>query len=318
MKYYIIGNGFDIAHGLKTSYSNFINYYKKFNCLTEADQELWSDFENSFAKRTAKVISETYVAAEEISYEIYVEDYYDVIGPTAESCEAYNSFLDSFKEEDIIKFSEEFKKYLQILDYNSVEKKYKIEEGCAMLSFNYTNYAKDLYATKHFWNIHGHINDYILFGYNSSVNTNVECRWILEDGEISYDGGDPSEFLAYRQRFDREEDNNGILNKADEIAGECMDSIKKITDKYDKALNECRQSIELEFFDTIIPGDEIIIIGHSLGDADSDFFNKLDTECTELGVPIICYYYKDSTALQAIISKYKWNFILKNVDNIYI
>lgn len=318
MRHYIIGNGFDIAHGLKTSYSNFIDFYKESNFLTEEEHLLWSDFENNFSLHTSKVLSEAYVDAEEIRDEIYVEDYYDVISPSGDSCEPYYSFLSSFKEEQIKKFTTEFKKYLQSLEYNNVEKKYILEEESVILSFNYTLYAKMLYNIKHLFNIHGHIDDKILFGYNSSVNEVVSFGFIPEIEDIKYDGSDPGDFLADLQNYDRSEDVHGILDKADEIAYDCAESIKEITDKYDKALNNSRQSIELEFFSAIKPGDEIVIIGHSLGETDSDFFIQLDTKCDKLGVPIICYYYESSTSLQTIISKHKWNFILKNIEEIYI
>lgn len=318
MKYYIIGNGFDISHGLKTSYSDFIDFYKQSNFLTEEEHELWSDFENNFSFHVSKVLSETNVDAEEIKNEIYIEDYYDVISPNGDNCEPYFSFLSSFKEEEIQKFTIEFKNYLLSLDYSRLEKKYNLEENSAIISFNYTLYAKSLYNIKYFSNIHGHINDNILFGYNSFVNEVVSFSFIPEINEIKYDGSDPGDFLAELQSYDRSEDVHGILDKADEIAYDCMESIKEVTDKYDKALSECRQSVELEFYNTLKTGDEVEIIGHSLGKADSDFFNKLDTKCVELKVPITCYYYKDSTRLQSIISEYKWNFYLKNVEEMYI
>lgn len=318
MKYYIIGNGFDISHGLKTSYGDFLDFYKKSNFLTDEEHELWSDFENNFSLHVSNVLDETVVDAEEIRDEIYVEDYYDVISPNGDNCQPYFSFLTSFKEDEIKKFTLEFKKYLLSLDYSRVEKKFDLEENSAIISFNYTLYAKSLYNIKSFSNIHGHVNDKILFGYNSFVNKAVSFSLIPEIDEIEYDGSDPGDFLAELQSYDRSEDVHGTLDKADEIAYDCMESIKGVTDKYDKALSECRQLIELEFYNAVKQGDEVAIIGHSLGEADSDFFNKLNTKCVELNVPIKCYYYKDSTPLQAIISNYKWNFDLNNVEEVYI
>lgn len=318
MKYYIIGNGFDIAHGLSTSYSDFVEVYKESNYLTKEEHQLWSDFENEFSLRTSKVINETSIDADEIRDEIYVEDHYDVICPSGDSCQPYYSFLNSFKEEDINKFTIEFKKYLQSLNYNNIEKKYILEEACAILSFNYTLYAKDLYKTKFFWNIHGQLNCDILFGYNSCVNKVVDYDFIPEIADIKYDGSDPGDFLAELQSYDRTEDIHGILDKADEIVLECMNNIKEITDKYDKALSQHRQSVELEFYSSLKNEDEIMIIGHSLGEADSDFFTELDLKCTERGIPITCYYYENPKFLEQIICRYNWNFTLKNVEELYM
>ena len=63
---YILGNGFDKAQGMKTSYPEFYQYLMKTECspLLEqmkkditVDKELWSDMEEAFGRYTAKVNS---------------------------------------------------------------------------------------------------------------------------------------------------------------------------------------------------------------------------------------------------------------------
>lgn len=56
MKLYIIGNGFDIYHGINSRYSDFKNYvhvtdYELFQTLEKYfnTDELWSDFEETLA-----------------------------------------------------------------------------------------------------------------------------------------------------------------------------------------------------------------------------------------------------------------------------
>lgn len=63
---YILGNGFDMAQGMKTSYPDFYKFLMKTECslLLEqmkkeitADKKLWSDMEIAFGQYTAKVNS---------------------------------------------------------------------------------------------------------------------------------------------------------------------------------------------------------------------------------------------------------------------
>lgn len=63
---YILGNGFDMAQGMKTSYPDFYKFLMKTECspLLEkmkkeitADRKLWSDMEKAFGQYTAKVNS---------------------------------------------------------------------------------------------------------------------------------------------------------------------------------------------------------------------------------------------------------------------
>ena len=53
MKLFIVGNGFDIAHGMKTSYKDFREFLKTTEKgryllnLYPVDDEIWSDFESN-------------------------------------------------------------------------------------------------------------------------------------------------------------------------------------------------------------------------------------------------------------------------------
>jgi len=87
MKLYIIGNGFDISHGIPSKYSDFRNYLKenrediirfleKFY-YTGNNSELWTDFERSLE--------------EDINYNIFSE----IIGESAP-----NIASDEFKDRD--------------------------------------------------------------------------------------------------------------------------------------------------------------------------------------------------------------------------
>ena len=76
---YIIGNGFDKAQGMKTSYPEFYHYLMEnsdngSNLLQQlkkdidTDKELWSDMEEAFGKFTSKV--ETATDLENLYFEL--------------------------------------------------------------------------------------------------------------------------------------------------------------------------------------------------------------------------------------------------------
>ena len=144
MRLYIIGNGFDLAHGLKTTYFDFAEYLKKespgfFNYLNNIynEDELWSNFEEALGKLNIEKVN-------------YIEN---IIG--------IKDFNSLFLPKEI---KEELCKWLNSIDYNAT-KKFKIEKNDIYFSFNYTDTLNKVYNIdiENIEYIHC-ISAYLLFG----------------------------------------------------------------------------------------------------------------------------------------------------------
>lgn len=81
---YIIGNGFDLAQGMKTSYPDFYRYLMGKNCspllermkkAIKEDTKLWSDMEEAFGLFTSQV--ETEQELENLYFEL--SDYLQIL-----------------------------------------------------------------------------------------------------------------------------------------------------------------------------------------------------------------------------------------------
>ena len=69
----IIGNGFDIAHGLKTSYMDFINWYleQRLNVLLAENPKVSKDCLCEFKKRVQVIIVGLYISDKIIHFGTY-------------------------------------------------------------------------------------------------------------------------------------------------------------------------------------------------------------------------------------------------------
>ena len=160
MKLYIIGNGFDIVHGLKTKYFDFKCYLKKYDSslysqLNEIykNEELWSDFEKALASPNLDLLNK-------------LDNFFGK--NTLGTIFFYN-----------IKIALE--KWIETIDYNSSTRILNVDKANYYFTFNYT------YTLENFYNINGfkikHIHGKVLpytpysdlkFGHNNTKNNDVE------------------------------------------------------------------------------------------------------------------------------------------------
>ena len=144
---YILGNGFDKAQGMKTSYPEFYEYLKTIDSETEssllnlmrkeikADTVLWSDMEEALGKFTEQV--DNFEDFRQFYFELsdHLQDYL-----------LLNSSSFIFSDELKTKFKEDFVakgKYLGQLDkikYNKFTKRFSSSsQDISVITLNYTN-----------------------------------------------------------------------------------------------------------------------------------------------------------------------------------
>lgn len=152
---FLIGNGFDLACGLNTSYSNFIGYYSglpsrneniaKFKTEISSNKETWADAEYAFGQYTQK-----FNADETGSFQECLDDFINEMGKYLIEQERRLENL-NFKKEGISRFGNgllQFKEYLpessmkvinNVLDSNNAKRR-----DINVIVFNYTNIFEKL------------------------------------------------------------------------------------------------------------------------------------------------------------------------------
>lgn len=300
---FIIGNGFDKGHNLKTGYLDFKeyiknnnpNFYEKFytlhqysfkrtyrNSITEEliienpdlkDEYdlLWSSLEEHMS-----IINEDSIL--NVHYDMGLE-FYDLYD---------NAVYDTISEvlKDLIQdvpelLSENLKAWINNIDLSSVKKITKYinsDSNDLFLNFNYTNVLEEIYEidSSQICYIHGRIGNELIIGHNN--NNSIEYLKKSRDIELDYE----IEKLN-NQNFEIEEEYH---EKYYEIINERNDNYEKklndlkcnlLIDYYEKTLKVPEKYINLnpKFFTKILDIANIYVIGHSFGKVDLPYFKEI-------------------------------------------
>jgi hypothetical protein len=267
LKLYIIGNGFDLHHYLKTSYGDFAAYLKeKHNDIYTAleryvsyptsEKDLWSRFEENLANLNAEEI---------------LSEHSDTLP---------NYISDDFRDRDRYVFPDimeehfqkltnglfsAFEEFIQKVEFTSDSWKYRIEidKKAMFLTFNYTNTLERLYS------IHKSKITYI---HNSAFYGSKEI--------ILGHGIDPKTFEEKQPE------------PPDNLEPEELEEWYNQNDDYDYSYDEGKQNLmryfavtykptieiinrNLTFFKNLKTVKEIFIFGHSMSAVDLPYFEEI-------------------------------------------
>lgn len=248
IKLYIIGNGFDLHHGMKTSYPDFCRYVK------ENDIELANFLEMYFYLDTNKDYLWTNFEKDlgTFDYGLFLDDN-DNTEPMHDSFKPSHIYG---LEDDLLeqgkqmtkRIKEAFYGWLLEVEYPD-ENKYplRLDVNSLFLSFNYTETLRKLYSVSrdNILHIHHAIENYgsdLIFGHNIKLNNEPE--------------------------FDEYGNSNRTLYSDSESAS------KMLLYAFYK---DTAEIIEWHtgFFDNLSDIDEIIVLGHSLNDIDMPYFDRV-------------------------------------------
>ena len=258
---YIIGNGFDIFHGVKSRYSDFKDYVEKndndlFEALEEYfnTDELWSDFEETLAYiDTEKIVDDASdflvsYGADEWS-DAYHHDY------QYEIQRAINVVTVALKEH--------FTKWILSLDIpNAV--KLKLPANSLYLTFNYTDTLERNYKI---------LPSKIIYIHNKAINetstlTLGHSRKPIPDNSID-------NAANWKDQDVRVAEGNRILDSYFEETYKNTDKI--ITEKQ-------------SFFGQLGNIGEVFILGHSISPVDIKYFQTVFNTVSQNATWTISYY----------------------------
>ena len=285
MKLFVIGNGFDIGHGIRCKYSNFQEYLNaeredilevmdKFY-YTGEDSELWSDFETSL-ERDINYDSLSEIIGENSpnfgSDDFRDRDWYDAQIYIEQECDELLEMIRSGFEE-----------WITSLEISEVKRKYDLDRSALYITFNYTDVLGKIYniSLSNILHIHNKVGEKLIFGHGNSLdNFNVE--------KALY--GDENALLSYDEDGNVESNAVGHEQFAENAVCAFYDKMRKPTDQI---LNN-----QTNFFSRLSEVGEVVVLGHSYNDIDLPYLKKI-AQTTNINTKWTLSYFSDNDKIAA-------------------
>ena len=268
-KLYVIGNGFDLHHGLPTSYKAFHKYVQKNHPDIENDFDeyfrfsldqdgLWADFENGLGSFNW----------------LSFFDQHNQTDPLEENFKPGEAFgledgLIQEKDELIERIRLAFEEWLTQISLDSIIKKLEIDSNSKFLSFNYSLTLEKVYgiSSNEVLHIHGEIESNLgslIFGHDQELEEEVE-----------------------------ELDENGDSNRT--LFSDSENVAKSIYYSFQKPVEDTIEE-NIEFFESLNNVEEIIILGHSLNSIDIPYFIEIKKYVKNRCIWNVSFYGSDEIA----------------------
>lgn len=254
---YVIGNGFDLAHGVPSSYSKFRDWLGKHSNLRKTletyikNDALWWNLEEALADLDLDTPS---MAIPEML------DAFDAYDPDAQMADYYAAIDMAMLPVDTItnELPKKFRRWIESLKVDSSVKPLSglVKPGAKYLDFNYTEFAETLYGAKGVCYIHG-------------SRKNRKAKLILGHSYKKYVSDVSVKMPRFKDGFKR-----GMVNAA-------FDDAMVHAGWYDQATTKNSRQIIKEhegFIDGLSDIDTVIVIGHSLSEVDMEYFEKICSE----------------------------------------
>ncbi|HET6432187.1 bacteriophage abortive infection AbiH family protein [Dyella sp.] len=256
---YIIGNGFDLWHGLPTSYSQFSNFAEEalreienYYSFDVAQGGPWFDFENSLGRFNW---SEFYDAHNHI----------DVASESFRPSFVYGLEDDLAEQADqhVGAIRECFQEWLSEIDISLAEPKFALAPDAKFLTFNYTSTLEVVYGIPNarILYIHGKAEafDDLIFGHGDTMEEEPELDELGESNRTMFsDAEGAAKYPFY------------ALQKP----------VRKILEQHK------------DFFDALGQVEKIHVIGHSLNRIDLPYFRRI-AESVPAAKWIVCCFTAD-------------------------
>jgi len=284
MNLIIIGNGFDLYHGIPSSYQHFKCYvekcnnslYNKLNELFCNSDLLWSDFENTLGEpdfATIRLDAEDCIDYEKSDRTQPDYDTYHFI--IEENLIEIDNLIESFGNW----VKDRLEKYIDLIDCS----KFNLNKNDIYLSFNYTTLLEKLY------NIN---DDNILYIHNKVNNGNNR--------------------LVVGHRNTQEVENNCNINEIYNLNNQGEDVENKYLKKTFKPIENIIE-YNSNFFEKLSSINKICILGHSLSVIDKKYFEEVAKYVTKETKWIVSYY-KEEELNEHKIFLYDLGIDKKNIE----
>ncbi|WP_270428062.1 bacteriophage abortive infection AbiH family protein [Fusobacterium mortiferum] len=308
---FIIGNGFDIAHGLPTRYVDFRKFLEKSDF--SFFERIFEIYRYSFKRKIHPVTHEVLnLNGNEDEYDLLWKDFEfnmrevneDLIFDEYEfELEYETEYDDQIKENierDILETFYEIYEHLQSkldewissIDITNLTKKSSLinnENYDLYLNFNYTRVLEEVYGIEEeICHIHGEVGKTpLIMGHNNKDKINglkreldyYRTRNIIVSNENELEEG----MDEYEEYEELEETNNEFTERI-----KCEELLKYYQETYKAPSYYIEENYS--FFESISDVEEILIVGHSLNEIDMPYFEYIFSKVNS-DVKWKAYYY---------------------------
>lgn len=237
---YIIGNGFDLHHGISSKYTDFqqwllSNGYSSFEEQLEfifqrtRDIDLWSDFERALGAYDCDSLYHEFADMIEMDYD-------HAMRCAAQKEDATISIIGDTLE-DICPI---FAKWVETIDIKGIEKKLNLHTESSYITFNYTKTLENIYGVpkNNILHIHGCASndEDIIVGHGNIVAPNS----VYDEGDWLFEENGKEQIVEAMNKLAK--DVKAIMNK------------------------------HMDFFKSLSNIQHVIVYGHSLSDIDRPYF----------------------------------------------
>jgi len=259
---FIIGNGFDLMHGVKSSYYSFRDTLGKNNSLRFAletylnVEDLWADFEDALAHIDRDAMFGV--------VDMWLDDF-DAYNPDAQAADFFAAVDTATGPSQTITqdLPRRFRMWVESLKVPDLSFRPLIDviSNSKTLNFNYTEFIEDLYGVDK-------ENICYIHGCRRKVKYQQKEKLIL--GHVP-GAGDTGSVGDYRLPKHKSGYKRYMMEAAVETAARNLSWYDDETTKYSKDIIKGHQ----EFFDELSNVSQIIVIGHSLSPVDWDYFKEI-------------------------------------------
>lgn len=258
---YIIGNGFDLWHGLPTDYGSFYAYAKDMLDEMEAYyisgshlDRPWHNFERCLGTYDWQLFYDAYNNVDVMSEDFRRSQAYSLEDElTAESESHVESVRNLFCE------------WISEIDVSVASAKFQFNQGASFLTFNYTNTLQSVYGVpeSRILHIHGSAAAYdeLVFGHGETM---------VEEPEL---------------------DENGDSNRT--MFTDAQGAAKYPFYAFQKPVVEMLKKHQV-YFSSLSRVSEVVVMGHSINDVDLAYFMEVSQRAK--GSCWVVYCYKKSEA----------------------
>lgn len=283
IKLYIIGNGFDLHHGLSTSYENFAKYLEAHNSELlehlhqyypiEPGQNLWSKFEENLANLDKDYLLESLSEYLPVpSSDDFSDRDYGAAG--IQSNTVLGSLTNGLRSE--------FSQFIIKAATKEIDKSklVQIDATAQFISFNYTQTLEKEYfiPSENIFYIHGKAceGEDIVLGHATNPQ-------IFQDEQAPVNPPEGASEEESERWYDEMSDQHDPIYEA------LVDDVNEYFLTSYKDTNQVIQE-NTHYFNALTNTDELRIYGHSLSDVDMPYFEKIASIVKYNCCWIISYY----------------------------
>lgn len=289
-KLYIIGNGFDVHHQIKSKYSDFKNYVQEQdNDLYEMlekyfnTDELWSDFEETLAYIDTDTITDD---ASNFLVSYGADDWSDAYHHD------YQYEIEQALELVTVKLKTHFTNWILQLEIPSSPQA-NIDKNAIFINFNYTDTLERAFGVSQ---------NRIIYIHNKAVDTESTL------------------ILGHSREFDEKD---SFSKDNDEDTDPRVAQGNDLLDDYFKQTYKDTETIISEngsFFDSLDEINEVFVLGHSMSPVDIKYFQLIKDKVDENAYWTISFHQEkekeDKFKIASGLGIQSSNIILKTINEL--